>query len=241
MDCGNQAGFRKARGVILDRVAAVLAAAPPVSGRPVVTLSWAQTLNAAIAERRGVSTPISSRESLLLTHELRSLHDGILVGIGTVRADDSLLSVRLVDGRQPRPIVLDSSLRLPPESRLMKRSDLKPWIFHSMNTACGEELTSRGARIFAVGRTGEGLNLEEVLTVLAREGVRSLMVEGGAEVLQSFLREGLAGQAVITISPVFMGGLTVFQSGAAPPRIGLDPTAWEMLGRDLVIWGKIGS
>ena len=78
-----------------------------------VTVSWAQSANGAIAAFSGARVILSSRESMTLTHRLRSLHQGILVGIGTVLADDPQLTVRLVDGPSPQPVVLDSGLRFP--------------------------------------------------------------------------------------------------------------------------------
>jgi riboflavin-specific deaminase-like protein len=209
----------------------------------VVTLSWAQTLNGAISRDRGSRTRISSEESLELTHGLRSLHDAILVGIGTVLSDDPELSVRRITGRQPRPIVLDSHLRTPPGCRLMRRGDMKPWIFHSAERGeAAAELAARGAGIFRVERKGAGLDLSEVLGVLGRNGISSLMVEGGAGVLSSFLRQKLAEQAVVTISPaVMIGGVLAFDSHDPAFTFSLEETVWEKRGIDMVLWAKILS
>ncbi len=118
---------------------------PP--GLPAVTLSWAQASNGAIAAAGGVRVALSCPESLTLTHRLRGMHRGILVGIGTVISDDPLLSVRLADGPQPQPVVLDSRLRFPLSARLLARVDRKPWIFSSdAPTEKARELERRGAR-----------------------------------------------------------------------------------------------
>jgi riboflavin biosynthesis pyrimidine reductase len=95
-------------------------------GLPAVTLSWAQASNGAIAAAGGVRVALSCPESLTLTHRLRGMHRGILVGIGTVLSDYPLLSVRLADGPQPQPIVLDSRLRFPLFARLLARADRTP-------------------------------------------------------------------------------------------------------------------
>jgi riboflavin biosynthesis pyrimidine reductase len=108
-------------------------AAGGTAGLPVVTLAWARTSSGAIAAADGSRTAVSGSESLLLTHRLRALHRAILVGIQTVLSDDPLLSVRLVEGSQPRPVVLDSRLRTPPRARLLTRPDMAPWIFHAGN------------------------------------------------------------------------------------------------------------
>ncbi|MCK4899238.1 MAG: RibD family protein, partial [Anaerolineales bacterium] len=80
--------------------------------RPLVTLSYAQSLDGSIAVRRGSPLSLSSPEAMTLTHRLRAAHETILVGIGTVLADNPRLTVRLVEGRNPQPIILDSHLRL---------------------------------------------------------------------------------------------------------------------------------
>lgn len=201
-------------------------------GLPVITLSWAQTLNAAIAGEKGKPLGISGRESSIMTHALRSLHDGILVGIGTVLSDDPLLTVRLVQGSQPRPIVLDSRLRTPPGARLMTRPDARPWIFHADAEGGGAAALSRaGACLTRVSREGGGLDLMEVCRALSAGGVRSVMVEGGAEVITSFLTAGLFSQVVITVSPVFVDGYLI-----PPAAVRFGETAWERVGEDAVLW-----
>jgi GTP cyclohydrolase II len=205
-------------------------------GMPFVTLSWARTSAGAIASADGARTAVSGRESLLLTHRLRAMHAAILVGIQTVLSDDPLLSVRLVDGPQPRPIVLDGRLRTPLNARLLSRRDKAPWIFHAVDAAgAGEELVRAGARLFAVPRGPCGLDLRAVLTTLRGEGIASVMVEGGAQVLQSFIESGLAEQAVITTSPSLMEGIR----GPDLPQFG--ETEQELYGQDTVLWGRFAS
>jgi len=77
-------------------------------GRPLVTLSYAQSLDGCIAARPGQPLAVSGPLSLTLTHQLRAAHDAILVGIGTVLADNPRLTVRLVEGQHPQPVVVDS-------------------------------------------------------------------------------------------------------------------------------------
>lgn len=199
---------------------------------PAVTLSWAQTLNGAIAAEKGRPLEISGGESMAMTHALRSLHDGILVGIGTVLADNPQLTVRLVTGPQPRPIVLDSRLRTPPEARIMARGDLRPWIFHAdEEPARAAALARGGARLTRVCHAGTGLDLAEVGRALFAGGVRSVMVEGGAEVLYSFLSAGLFSQVVVTVSPSLAAGYILHPAAAL-----FRETAWERVGEDAVLW-----
>jgi riboflavin-specific deaminase-like protein len=215
---------------ILDLVRGVLSSARERS--PVITLSWAQTVNGAIAAKRGEPLAISGRESRIMTHSLRSLHAGILVGIGTVLSDDPLLSVRLVEGPQPRPIILDSRLRTPPGSRVLGRTDAAPWIFHADGSPDRAVLLSaRGAALTRVPRAGGGLDLACVCGVLTGGGIGSVMVEGGAEVISSFLQAELFDQVVITVSPSFVSGYAIPPSSARFTR-----TAWERAGEDVVLW-----
>jgi riboflavin biosynthesis pyrimidine reductase len=101
---------------------------PPPQGRPFVTLAYAQSIDGSIARERGERYTLSGPDSLRLTHMLRSCHDAILVGVGTVLADDPALSVRMVEGRDPQPVVVDSQLRPPLASRLLTRAGRRPWI-----------------------------------------------------------------------------------------------------------------
>ena len=203
---------------------------------PVVTLSWARTAAGAIAAPGGARTAVSGSESLLLTHRLRAMHAGILVGIQTLLSDNPLLSVRLVDGPQPRPIVLDSRLRIPASARLLSRADMLPWIFHAEGSegagAASAELERAGARLFAVPCGPGGLDLRAVLAVLRGQGIASVMVEGGARVLQSFIAAALASQAVITTSPSLLEGIL----GPDIPQF--VATEKEPYGQDTVLWGR---
>src|SRR5205823_12555295 len=98
------------------------------SSRPFVTLSYAQSVDGSIAARPGQPLALSGALSMTLTHQLRAAHDAILVGIGTVLADNPRLSVRLVEGKDPQPIVADSRLRLPLSANLLYQHPLSPWI-----------------------------------------------------------------------------------------------------------------
>ncbi len=211
---------------------------------PVVTVSWAQSVDGAIARRGGERVILSSQESMVLTHVLRSLHGAILVGIGTVAADDPLLTVRLVDGPSPQPVVLDSTLRFPGSARLLSRTDHAPWIFHAAEAPAdrARELAGRGARLFPLSAGPGGLPLKEVLRTLAENGISSLMVEGGGRVLRSFMTQDLAEQAAITVSPSRLEGLRIFEGGAGPLCLpGFREMSRQHSGVDTVVWGLFGS
>ena len=205
---------------------------------PIVTVSWARSVTGAITAAGGARTALSGPESLLLTHRLRAMHEAILVGIQTVLSDDPLLSVRLVEGSQPQPVILDSHLRFPLDAKLLSRTDRKPWIFYlegaepapSRAVPHARALAAAGARLFPMPPGTGGVDLHGVLAGLLAEGIHSLMVEGGARVLGSFISQGFASQAVITMSPIVIEGI----KGPQMPETG--NSLRERYGMDEVVW-----
>ena len=192
---------------ILDRVQAILAAS---STRPCVTLTYAQSLDGCIAANAGTATEISGPRARKMSHRLRAIHDAILVGINTVLVDDPQLTVRLVEGWNPRPIIVDSLLRTPTHARVLKASRTRP-LLATTERACperAERLTEAGAEILRIPSTPQGLvDLRALMQILTDQGVRSVMVEGGAHIITSVLTEHLADQVVVTIAPRILGGV----------------------------------
>jgi len=229
--------------VPIDRLLADAKAHRLRVGRPLVTLSYAQSLDGSIAARRGESTPLSGHEALILTHRLRAVHDAILIGVGTVLADNPRLTVRLVEGKNPQPIVLDSNLRLPMEAELL-RGERSPWVATTEFADPDRQtaLEADGARIlkFPTDKSGQ-VSLPAVLERLADLDVNSVMVEGGARVITSFLSQLLVDQVVLTIAPIFMGGLSALEPESLLKESfpHLKNMGYEQLGKDLVVWGNL--
>lgn len=226
----------------LERQLAAAAAHRAASGRPLVTLSYAQSLDGSLSVARGTQTTISGPDSLAMTHALRAAHDAIAIGIGTLLADDPQLSVRLAEGHNPQPVILDSQLRTPRDANVLQ-SDPAPWVF-CINDAPVEreaQLQAAGARVTRLAADEDGrVALFAFLDQLGEWGVNSLMVEGGAALITSFLQRGLADQVAITIAPVFLGGLKAIEQLtdlADFPRIA-EPQI-ERYGDDFVIWGAL--
>ncbi len=234
------AAVRKAQG-LLHRFGA------EHDGGVFVTLAYAQSLDGCIAARVGCSTPISGNESLVLTHGLRAIHDAILIGVNTVLVDDPQLNVRLVDGDSPRPVVVDSRLRVPPDARVFQRPNARP-IIATTEQASAEKaarLAEAGAEVVRVPANSAGqVDLCRLVGRLRQFGIRSMMIEGGARIITSILSLQLAHQLVLTISPTMLGGVHAVESlggtgAAARPRLINVYNCW--LGGDLVVQGEFES
>jgi 3,4-dihydroxy 2-butanone 4-phosphate synthase/GTP cyclohydrolase II len=215
------------------------------TGRPLVTLSYAQSLDGCIAARAGERLALSGPESLQLTHRMRSMHDAILVGIGTLLADDPRLTVRHALGRDPQPIVLDSHLRIPLEASLLQ-NPRPPWLacLETSNTGKAAELERLGALLLPIPPDSDGrLSIPALLARLAGLGIDSLMVEGGARVISAFLQQNRVDRVVLTVAPLFLGGLRAVGqdlfTASAYPR--LQEMGAEQMGNDLILWGSLDS
>ena len=211
--------------------------------RPSVSLCYAQSLDGSLAAQPGESLSLSCPESLILTHQLRATHDAILVGIGTVLADDPSLTVRHAPGNHPQPIILDGRLRFPLESRMLVDNPHQPWIMTTPQAPPRrlKALEAIGARVFPIAADENGLvSLVEMLRKLAFLGIKRLMVEGGAQVLSAFLRQGLADRICITIAPCLVGGMNVLdrrKTGESYPELG--EIQYERHGTDIVVFALL--
>lgn len=214
-------------------------------GRPLVALCYAQSLDGSITARRGAPLALSGVESFTVAHRLRAACDAILIGIGTVLADNPRLTTRLVPGHDPQPVILDSQLRTPLSSNLLLPGR-SPWIFTTLQAAADRQdaLEVAGARVFRLPVDEDGgIDLFLTLQHLACLGIDSLMVEGGAQIITAFLTRRLADYLVLTLAPVFVGGLRAVETPlfngntSALPR--LEYYQSERHGEDLVVMGKI--
>lgn len=230
----------------LPDLRACLAAAPEFrvrQGRPFVVLSYAQSVDGSIAGRSRERIRLSGPESMHLTHSIRTLCDAILVGIGTLLADDPRLTVKGVHGPNPLPIVLDTRLRTPETARLLQRPDVRPWLVHAPAAPLDrvQALIRAGADPAACATASDGrIDLDILMRWLADRAVDSVMVEGGARVITSFIRQQLADVIVVTICPRLVGGLAVIDAARSNGALDLrlDDPFYQTLGRDLVLWAR---
>jgi 5-amino-6-(5-phosphoribosylamino)uracil reductase len=177
---------------------------------PRITVSYAQSLDGRIATATGDSRWISGPSTLRLAHRLRRDHEALLVGIGTVLRDDPQLTCRLPGrrSRSPARVVLDSTLRLPPDSRLARGAGELPTLVFTVGAPAARRsaLEALGVRVVESPPDPEGrIDLRGVLEHLAGLGYASLFVEGGARVITSFLRQHLVHRLLVVVAPLLIG------------------------------------
>jgi diaminohydroxyphosphoribosylaminopyrimidine deaminase/5-amino-6-(5-phosphoribosylamino)uracil reductase len=183
------------------------------TGRCWVVLKWAQSIDGkmAWADKTDVRRWIANEQSRKDVHKLRRCVGAILVGINTVLADNPLLTVRPSSASQPARVVLDSKLRIPLGCKLLGTAKKAPVLIVASEQALQtnpkkqEKIARKGAEVLAYPDTGRS-NLYFLLDELSNRGIAQLLVEGGPTVIASFLKERLADQIVIYITPKILGG-----------------------------------
>jgi 3,4-dihydroxy 2-butanone 4-phosphate synthase/GTP cyclohydrolase II len=212
-------------------------------GRPFVVLSYAQSVDGSIAGPQRERVRLSGPESMQLTYTIRTLCDTILVGIGTILADDPILTVKQVPGKNPQPIVLDTRLRTPEKARILHRMVTRPWLVHgpAVSASRAQALMAAGADPVPCVTSADGrIHLGALMQWLAEHSINSVMVEGGAQVITSFICQQLADLICITISPRLLGGLPAIDAAGSRSAIDLplDNARYQNLGRDLILWAR---
>ncbi|WP_408998178.1 bifunctional diaminohydroxyphosphoribosylaminopyrimidine deaminase/5-amino-6-(5-phosphoribosylamino)uracil reductase RibD [Syntrophus buswellii] len=179
------------------------------SRTPFVTLKYAQTLDGRIATATGHSRWISSLPSRRFAHRLRHAHDAIMVGIGTVLSDDPELTVRLVRGKNPLRIVLDSRLRIPLTSHILQDQGKAGTLLVATDRADGEKLArlrDLGIDVLILPADPSGrIVLPSLFRELGTRNIASVLVEGGSGVLTALLAEDLADRLVAIVAPKIAG------------------------------------
>jgi diaminohydroxyphosphoribosylaminopyrimidine deaminase/5-amino-6-(5-phosphoribosylamino)uracil reductase len=215
-----------------------------IDGRPQVMLKLAVSADdkVAAADRRPVA--ISGEAARERVFQMRAHADAIMVGIGTVLADNPALTCRLPGMFELSPIrvVLDSALKLPLASHVIATVRETPtWVFGTAGASeiAEEILTERGAKVFRVGGKDGRLDLTEVLKVLADEGITRLMVEGGPTVAGSLVKADLVDEAVLVrsgkpIGPDGIDPLTDLPFRMLTHSVNLAMCGSEQLGADRI-------
>jgi diaminohydroxyphosphoribosylaminopyrimidine deaminase/5-amino-6-(5-phosphoribosylamino)uracil reductase len=186
------------------------------AGRPFVHLKLASSLDGKIATRTGDSRWITGTESRAQVHELRHEYDAILIGAGTVRVDDPLLTDRSQKERR-RPlvrVVLDEKLEISLESKLVQTANESPVLIFAGNSVSSSASDAMPRGVDVVRDSANGRELAMILDELGRREIQSVLVEGGANVAGKFLDAGLVNKVSFFIAPKIIGGLD------APTAIG---------------------
>ncbi|MEO6187009.1 MAG: RibD family protein [Steroidobacteraceae bacterium] len=174
------------------------------AAHPVVVAQLAQSLDGFIATADGDSHFVSGQAALLHLHRLRALCDAVVVGAGTVAADDPLLTTRLVEGSHPLRVVLDPRGNVPASRRVFDPST------PSLRICAAPALSAHGpvqlgAHVETMQQRGMGIDLSELLGLLRQRGCHSVLVEGGGVTVSAFLAAGLLDRLHLLVAPLLIG------------------------------------
>lgn len=216
------------------------------SCEPFVTLTYAQSLDSRIAAAPGERTHISHAQTKTMTHYIRSFHDAIMVGINTVLADNPSLNSRYIEGQSNiRPVVIDPNFRFGNEeiqnfkliTNYKSGAGLKPLFVVSELTNIDQDYSEFIDIIFIKPIDGT-LPWEDIFKSLHDEDLQSIMVEGGAKIINTLLlRPDLINSVIITIGPIFLGSKGVEVSPSA--QLQLKNIKWWHDKEDSVIFATL--
>ncbi len=195
----------------------------------------AQSLDGRIATASGASHWISGQEDIVHMHRLRALFDALVIGAGTVRADDPQLTTREVEGPSPVRVVLDTNRRLHPDYRVFREGP--ETLLLCATDATGADRVGQ-APVMRLPRSGAGLDVTAVLAALAERGLRRVYVEGGGITVSRFLAAGALDRLHVTIAPLLIGsGIPAFTLPEAATLSDAQRFNWTVhrLGKDLLV------
>lgn len=210
---------------------------------PYVALKYAMTLDGKIAAYTGESKWITGEAAREHVHRLRHRYRGIMCGVGTVLADDPMLTCRIPGGRDPVRIVCDSALRTPPESQIVRTARSSPVI---IATLCADERRAApyldaGCEVVVLPERHGHVDLTALMAELGRREIDSLLIEGGATLNWSALKAGIVRRVYAYVAPLLLGGASaktpVAGRGFPSPGEGLrlEGARTERLGEDILI------
>jgi len=216
---------------------------------PYVVMKYAMTADGKTATKTGASRWITGEEARAQVHELRHRCMAVMVGIGTVLADDPLLNVRLEGKKSPVRIICDSRLRLPADSRICRTAGEYQTI-----VACGhagpdavKRLERLGIQVISVPDEQGRVDLKELMRILGGQGIDSILLEGGGTLNDSVLRAGIVNEVRVYVAPKLFGGETaktpVAGTGATFPAdaIRLQLVHVSRIGEDLLLEYQVES
>ncbi|MGQ0703048.1 MAG: bifunctional diaminohydroxyphosphoribosylaminopyrimidine deaminase/5-amino-6-(5-phosphoribosylamino)uracil reductase RibD [Gemmatimonadales bacterium] len=224
------------------------------TGLPFVALKWAMSLDGKIGARRGSATAITGPAARRYAHELRNRYDAVLVGVGTVLADNPELTCRLPADSVPPPrnplrIIVDSRLRTPLDARVAQIATASTLIAATAGAPKHriEALRRAGVEVLVQAADSDRVDLSALMAELGRRGLLSVLVEGGGTINAAILGAGLADKVIALIAPRLIGGTPPAAptplDGAVSPEVGaalrLHDVTVSQLGDDLAVEGDL--
>ena len=217
------------------------------TGLPFVSLKAAMSLDGKIATSTGESRWITGDKARALGHRLRAIHDAVLVGVGTVLADDPRLTVRDARGRTPLRVIVDSRARTPAEAALLTADEVPP-VIAVTRAAPGERLEAlrrAGAEIWEMPSSGGQVDLSALMKRLGGRQVQSVLVESGGTLTAALLDANLADRVYFFVAPRLIGGAEAPTpvGGAGVAKLSeawrLENVRMRRVGEDFLISGDI--
>lgn len=219
--------------------------------KPFVIMKWAMSVDGKIATVKGESKWISSSESRRFVHKMRNKYSAIMVGIGTVLKDNPRLTCRIENGRNPIRIVVDSSLRMPIDSEIVKTArDIKTIVACTDKAAITDikKIEDKGVNVICIDSGKDGkVDLQKLMTTLGEMGIDSILLEGGSALNFSALSENIVDKINVFVAPKIIGG------DMAKGPVGSDGVTnliecfniknleFRKIGPDILIEGYIGE
>jgi diaminohydroxyphosphoribosylaminopyrimidine deaminase/5-amino-6-(5-phosphoribosylamino)uracil reductase len=244
-----RAGIKVRAGVLEEECRALIEGfAKYITRRvPFATLKLAVTLDGRIAAASGDARWISGGESRDTVHRLRNEVDAVIVGLGTVEADDPLLTCRIAGGRNPSRVVLDSRLRIPLSAKVLHLSDAGKTIIATGKNASPAKiraLEALGVRVLRLPLKREQVSWGPLLKALARQEIVSVMIEGGGAAAASALKEKIVDKILFFYAPKILGGdgrpmIEALGFHRIRQAIAVKNLAFTRSGEDLVVSGYL--
>ena len=213
------------------------------TGLPFVVVKLAATLDGRIATASGDSRWVTGAAARRRVHEMRNRFDAVVIGSETVRIDDPELTCRLRGGRHPLRVILDGRLRSPASARVFSRDPERTRLYTlAVDGPKAERLRRRGV-IVRRGAGDRAGSLRRVLRDLAREGVKSVLIEGGGVLAAHALRAGLVDRLAVFLAPKLLGGegrpmVAGMRLRRMADALAIADVTVERVGADLLVQGR---